>query len=193
MLRYAISDRRQFPGDGPAKLQQVVEQAVGLAKEGVDFFQIREKDLSDETLLALTLNVSGAVRATGRPMQVVLNGPRELATRAGVNWHRSGHSSEQVLALSASCHSVEDILMQRHLASLLLFAPVFEKRIQGMPVQPGSGLLALRAAVKHAAGTPVLALGGITSETAPLCIDAGAAGVAAIRMFLRPASTGRTV
>ena len=43
------------------------------------------------------------------------------------------------------------------------------------------GLGALREACR--AGIPVLALGGITLENAQSCFAAGAAGIAAIRLF----------
>jgi thiamine-phosphate pyrophosphorylase len=47
----------------------------------------------------------------------------------------------------------------------------------------GAGLDALRKACEIAGDTPVLALGGVTGETARLCVEAGAAGVAGIRLF----------
>jgi thiamine-phosphate pyrophosphorylase len=55
-------------------------------------------------------------------------------------------------------------------------APVFEKH----DAQP-TGLEALREASKSK--IPVLALGGVTLANARSCLDAGAAGIAAIRLF----------
>ena len=102
--------------------------------------------------------------------------------------------------LSHSCHSVQEVLKfreesQRDLHAtaantLILFAPVFEKIITpqapGHPSEkiPGQGLDALRAAVHAAGNIPVLALGGITPESAPACLAAGAAGIAGIRLFI---------
>jgi thiamine-phosphate pyrophosphorylase len=57
-----------------------------------------------------------------------------------------------------------------------VFGPVF-----GKSDTPPTGLAALRDACRH--GIPVLALGGITLENANSCLEAGAAGIAAIRLF----------
>ncbi len=50
-------------------------------------------------------------------------------------------------------------------------------------VGEGVGLGRLQEACKEAGDTPVLALGGVTWPRAELCIEAGAAGVAGIRLF----------
>jgi thiamine-phosphate pyrophosphorylase len=64
-----------------------------------------------------------------------------------------------------------------------LFGPVFEKRVEGIVVVAGVGLERLREACAAAGGIPVLALGGVTWESAERCVAAGAAGVAGIRLF----------
>ena len=61
-------------------------------------------------------------------------------------------------------------------ATLAVFGPVFEKK----DARP-AGLTALREACK--ANFPVLALGGVTLSNARSCLEAGAAGIAAIRLF----------
>lgn len=185
MLRYAISDRTLFPGHDSAQQAAVIRQATVLAREGVEFFQIREKDLHGPALLALTVAVLDAVQVTGAAMRVILNGPADLAARAGVAWHRSATSVDDAACLSASVHSLEEVERQRASASLLLFAPVFGKTGGGQPVQAGVGVARLREAVQQAQGTPVIALGGVTLDNASLCVEAGAAGIAGIRPFLR--------
>ncbi|GAA3747253.1 thiamine phosphate synthase [Terriglobus aquaticus] len=185
MLRYAISDRMLYPGDERARQLRVVQQAAALALEGVDYFQLREKDLDEASLLQLTVKVRDAVQSSGARMQVVLNGPQHLAVQAGVAWHRSSTHSFDQACCSVSVHTLDDVEQQRAHASLLLFAPVFGKTVGPDLVHTGVGLERLRGAVERAAGTPVLALGGVTPQNAPLCLAAGASGIAGIRLFLR--------
>ncbi len=99
--------------------------------------------------------------------------------------------------VSVSCHTAEDVVRARDGgADLLLWGPVFEKRFgekrfggkrwgEGR-VAPGQGLAMLQEVCRLAAGTPVLALGGVTVEQAPACLAAGAAGIAGIRLFAAP-------
>jgi thiamine-phosphate pyrophosphorylase len=60
-----------------------------------------------------------------------------------------------------------------------LFAPVFEKK--DLPSAQPVGLEALHRACQNR--IPVLALGGVTLANARRCLDAGAAGIAGIRLF----------
>jgi len=86
-------------------------------------------------------------------------------------------SGEPLIAVS--CHSPEDITQAAAAgANFAVFAPVFEKK--DTPTQP-AGLGSLEQACR--ARIPVLALGGVTLENARSCLDAGAAGVAGIRLF----------
>ena len=186
MLRYAISDRTLLAADEHERERRLTAQAVALANEGVDYFQLREKDLEEDALFSLTCAVRDAIHATGAAMQLVLNGPRRLSEGAGVGWHCSSMAADQAdRCVSCSVHTPDDVERQRARASLLLFAPVFGKTVAGQEVQPGVGLGKLAAAVERARGTPVLALGGVTLQNASLCLQAGASGIAGIRIFLR--------
>jgi thiamine-phosphate pyrophosphorylase len=82
--------------------------------------------------------------------------------------------------VSVSCHQPSDVEQAAIAgANLAVFAPVFEKR--AVPRTKAAGLEALRQACQYK--IPVLALGGVTLENAPSCLEAGAAGIAAIRLF----------
>ena len=79
--------------------------------------------------------------------------------------------------IAVSCHGVEETFRAASdQARFAVFAPVFEKNMT-----PGVGLAALHKACQ--AKIPVLALGGVTLQNAASCLQAGAAGVAAIRLF----------
>jgi thiamine-phosphate pyrophosphorylase len=86
--------------------------------------------------------------------------------------------------VSKSCHSIEEV--QRACADkidLILFGPVFEKRVDGELAAEGVGLELLRKACEAAGDVPVLALGGVTAGNANLCLEEGAQGIASIRLF----------
>jgi thiamine-phosphate pyrophosphorylase len=65
-------------------------------------------------------------------------------------------------------------------ADFVLFGPIFET-----PTHPGSGvgLAALAEVVRAAGELPVIAIGGIDRARSVACLEAGAAGYAAIRLF----------
>jgi thiamine-phosphate pyrophosphorylase len=82
--------------------------------------------------------------------------------------------------ISVSCHSPAAVIQAAsEKADLAIFAPVFGKR--GAATTPPVGIVALRDACRS--DVPVLALGGVTLQNAASCLDAGAAGVAGIRLF----------
>ena len=93
-----------------------------------------------------------------------------------------GQSREPVIGVSA--HSAAEVASaEAHGADFAVFAPVFEKS----GAANREGLEQLRR-ICHRTETaqppmPVLALGGITLENAQQCVEAGAAGIAAIRLF----------
>jgi thiamine-phosphate pyrophosphorylase len=204
MLLYAITNRRLLDGDEGARRDRLVELAGSWALGGVDTIQVREKDLPLSELQPLAARIVEAVRAAdneaGGRTRVLVNGPARLALDAGADGvHLHGNSgpaavraAQQVYAragrdavVSAACHSPEEI-RQAAGASLLLFSPIFEKVTAEGPTR-GQGLAALRAAVDIAKPIPVLALGGVTEKNAAACVQAGAVGIAAIRLFLSDA------
>lgn len=193
MQRYAITDRRLFASCGA-----LVEQAAAWAACGLDYIQIREKDLDAKALEALASAIVRAAREAGSTTRVLLNGPAKIALAAGCDGiHLPSNLPEFAIdaaraeletalkapIISISCHTITEIEAARdHGATLALFAPVFEKRI-GDEILPGQELDALAAACRSASPMPVFALGGVTMENALACIAAGAAGIAAIRLF----------
>ena len=202
MLQYAITDRRFFPGDERQKRDALLRQADDLAAAQVDFVQLREKDLPAADLLSLARDLRSVLRTGGKPL-LLLNGLAASAALAGADgvhlrggWTTADLSAARAVfgvaglpnpVLSVSAHSVTEVEAARLAgADLILFGPIFEKRVRGEKVLPGVGLAALAEAVRFAGPTPLLALGGLSSAGIGGCLDAGAAGIAAIRLFLSP-------
>ncbi len=197
MLLYAISNRKLLAGDDAAQQERLVELAAAWARGGVETIQVREKDLPLNEVGPLAARIVEVVRGTGSATRVLVNGPAQVALDAGADGvHlRSGMGTAAVRAahqvydragreaiVSVACHSPEEIRDAAG-ASMLLFSPIFEK-VTEPPSPRGQGLGALRAAVELAAPIPVFALGGVTERNAAACVQAGAAGIAAIRLFL---------
>jgi thiamine-phosphate pyrophosphorylase len=204
ILLYYITDRTQFAGDERQRWRAVVTRILHAARAGVDFIQLREKDMSTRDLEQLADDVVAAVReacadahshtrllinsrvdvaiACGADGVHLRSGPEDLSVAdARVVFQKAFQKAGVRRAIiGVSCHSAEEVATaasQR--ADLAVFAPVFEK-----PGGPGAGLDALREVCSRAGGTmPVLALGGVTLENATECLQAGAAGVAGIRLF----------
>jgi thiamine-phosphate pyrophosphorylase len=93
--------------------------------------------------------------------------------------------------IGVSCHSVGEVGQAAgNAATFAVFGPVFEKIVSekrvfekkdaSPPIRP-TGISLLAEACRSQ--IPVLALGGITLNNARSCLDAGAAGIAAIRLF----------
>ncbi len=164
------------------------------AAAGVDWIQIREKDLEARTLADLVSLAVAATRETGTRILVndrldvalaagaagVHLGETSLPTEAVAEWRRFAGCLD--FGIGASCHSVEAAwAAERADADYIFFGPVFatpSKAAFGAP----QGIERLRE-VCRAVRIPVLAIGGVTVENAHSCFAAGAAGVAAIRLF----------
>ena len=108
-------------------------------------------------------------------------GGESLPVGEVVRWCRAGNTPAE-FQIGVSCHSLESAReAERNGADYIFFGPIFDtpsKRSLGPP----QGLDHLRE-VSHAVRIPVIAIGGINETNAQDCIRAGAAGVAAIRLF----------
>jgi thiamine-phosphate pyrophosphorylase len=96
-----------------------------------------------------------------------------------------GHKVDAAhLLLGASVHDAGEVEAALEAgADYLLAAPVFETASKTLQ-RPPLGLAGLRA-IAGAVPVPVIALGGILPERAPACLQAGAAGVAAMGAVMR--------
>lgn len=177
-----------------ASEQALLEVIARAAEAGVDWIQIREKDLLGGPLYALVCAAIGRAR----PAQVLVNDRLDVAWAAGAAGVHLGSRSlpagavrdlrERLGAgfrIGVSCHAVEEVRRaERDGADYVFFGPVFATPAK-MVFGPPLGVERLREAVE-AVRIPVLAIGGIDEENAARCYQAGAAGIAAIRFFQRP-------
>jgi len=86
------------------------------------------------------------------------------------------------MTIGVSCHSLESgLAAKRGGADYLFFGPVFATPSK-QSFGPPQGLERL-ARICEGVRLPVLAIGGVTESNAELCFAAGAAGIAAIRLF----------
>jgi thiamine-phosphate pyrophosphorylase len=197
MLRYAITSRALFPGDHHRQQAALVEQAARWASAGIDLIQLREKDLPAAWLANLARNLLKTLPATTK---LLINSRLDIAIATAAHGvHLTAAPGELTPAqvrqlyaaaslplpvITVSCHTLAEVARARdHRVDGILFAPVFGKIIAGEIVTPGQGLDELRAACTAAAPTPVYALGGVTLQNAPSCLEAGALGIAGIRLF----------
>jgi len=201
MLRYAITDRTRLPGDEQSRQIALFEQATSVASDGIDFLQLREKDLLPADLANLARGLLTVLHSHPNPPKLLINSRADIAIaiRAdGVHLTstpgsltptqiRSLYTAANLPApiISVSCHTLAEVgrASSDPATTLILFGPVFEKRVGEEVISAGTGLDLLRSACEAAAPTPVLALGGITLANSPDCLAVGAAGIAAIRLF----------
>ena len=200
MFRYAITSRALYPGDENQKQAALVQEASRWAAGGIDFIQLREKDLATAEIAALAREVLHAIARVAGPTKLLINSRPDIATATGAHGvHLTSDRDELTPAqvrnvyasanltppiVTISCHTPDDVqcaLESR--ADVILFAPVFEKSLPGGETLQGKGLERLHAACIAASPVPVFALGGVTLQNAPACIDAGATGIAGIRIF----------
>jgi thiamine-phosphate pyrophosphorylase len=182
-ILYAITDRHLM-GDNPAGL------ACSLLRAGVDWLQVREKDLGDGGLFRFLIALVPCAREVGA--KLLVNGRPDMALAAGasgVHLPSEGLPTGRVRALCPppflvvrSCHSTEDAMRaQGEGADAVTMGPVFptpSKIAYGKPL----GLERFAEACK-ALEIPVLALGGVVATDIPAILNAGGAGIAAIRLF----------
>ena len=175
-------------GDDFLRLLAAVRAA---ASAGVDLVQLREKLLPARVLYELAARSAEIVRGT--KTRLVVNDRADIARAAeadGVQLTARSLDAATVRRLfgpdfliGVSTHSFEEAREAREGgADFALFGPVFDtpsKRAYGPP----AGLERLAEVARTLAPLPVLAIGGITRANFAATLDAGARGVAAIRLF----------
>jgi thiamine-phosphate pyrophosphorylase len=201
---YYITDRKQLSADPEESIHLLLERIRTAAECRVDAIQLREKDLPVKAMIDLGLraievvNDVNARSASTTRTRLLVNSRVDVALSSGcdgVHLRSDDISAADARAvfigagvkqpfIGASCHSLPQLERAfSNGADFAVFGSIFGKL--GAP--RGTGVEALSTLVRTPAqgklAMPILALGGITLENAATCIDAGATGVAGIRLF----------
>ena len=215
-LLYYITDRTAFSGDESSRRRSLLAKIAEAVRAGVDYVQLREKDLSTRELESLARDAMRVIREARQPATenrkletaLLINSRTDVALAVhaeGVHLRSDDITPQEVRAawrkcgvrscgagiparqlsprdpiVAVCCHSPAEVAQAAaNGATFAVFAPVFEKK-DAPEIRP-TGLVMLEQACQT--NIPVLALGGITLSNARSCLEAGAAGVAAIRLF----------
>lgn len=176
----------------PKQFMNRLRQAI---QAGVDWIQLREKSTPTLELIQVAEKVLSLRR--GARQKVILNDRLDVALACGFDGIHLGGSSFPVgnvrkmvppgFIVGASVHHLNEALeAEQEGADYVIFGPVFltpSKLQYGLP----QGTQKLRA-VASALSVPVLAIGGITLSNYQECLEAGAAGIAAISLFQKTKS-----
>ena len=205
-----VTDRKSLPlatAARPDPFGALLERIEQAARAGVDWIQLREKDLearplSDLTAKAMAVSAGARTAETGARIvvRILVNDRLDVAWAARQTDGGAGaHLAESSLPVGevvrwrdqagradflvgASCHSLEGAVEAAGAgADYIFFGPVFATPSKAAFGRP-QGLQKL-GQICRAVSIPVLAIGGIAVENAAACLDAGAAGIAAIRLF----------
>jgi thiamine-phosphate pyrophosphorylase len=197
-----VTDRRSLTeANRQDSLAALTEKIVELIVAGIDWIQIREKDLSAAELASLTRHSLHAAARRSSPTRILLNDRLDVALAELAHGVHLGEKSLPVaeakrlvdsgvhqqaavdsFLVGISCHSPEAAQeAQRDGAHYIFFGPIFATPSKAQFGTP-QGTQRLEQ-VCRAVSIPVFAIGGITLENAELCLAAGAAGIAAIRFF----------
>ena len=181
---YYITDRH-------SSSRPIIDQIQIAIEAGVDYVQIREKDLLARELFDLA--VTARTLAQEHDTRILINDRLDIALAAGLDGIHLGQESIPPAAVRArvpradfligvSIHSVEELrIALRQGASYFNLGPVYftpSKARYGLPI----GTEKLREACSLSE-IPVFALGGISRQNYSQCLKMGAAGIAGITLF----------
>ena len=201
---YLVTDRRRLRPEARtlagelAALEAWIDAAV---EAGLDAVQIRERDLPVRALTDVA--IACCRRAAGQATRILINDRIDVALASGahgVHLRADGPPASRVRTagwqatgenlIGRSVHTLDEVAAGQD-ADYLIFGPVFPTRSKPAG-SPTAGLEGLRAAVT-ASRVPVLAIGGIDGTNARACLDAGAAGIAAIGLWMPGPDLGARV
>jgi thiamine-phosphate pyrophosphorylase len=206
-----VTDRRSLPLATSTDAQRLLLENIGqVAASGVDWIQLREKDYNGREWSVMLGDSLQRLRSAGLSTRILVNDRLDVALACGADGVHISESGIPVaeacrlrddyfssngardFLIGVSCHSLGAALgAARGGADYIFFSPIYftpSKANYGPP----QGLDRL-ARICSSVDIPVLAIGGITVENVKECLEAGAAGIAAIRLFQDQPELGVTV
>ena len=187
-----VTDRRRLVAAGAAPAASracLVAQVRHAVDAGIDLIQVRERDLEAGALARLVTDLLAITGGT--PTRLVVNDRIDVALACGAGGvHLRGHSipidAARRLApagflIGRSVHDVDEAIAADG-ADYLIAGTVFSSASKPAAA-PLLGIEGQRSIVK-AVALPVLAIGGVTGERIREVAGAGAAGCAAIGLFM---------
>jgi thiamine-phosphate pyrophosphorylase len=171
--------------------QPALELIAAAVRAAIELIQIRERRFDDRSLAALTRRAVELARNSAS--RIIINDRADIALSAGasgVHLRGSSFAAGRVRALAPpgfligrSVHTLSEATAVEVSGGCdyLLFGTVFPSSSKPSD-HAVAGLEALRA-VCGAVRLPVLAVGGISVETARQVAEAGASGIAGISVF----------
>ena len=197
--RRAIEASSVAPGSALAaadtrRVKSLRDSIRSAVAAGIGWIQIREKDLDARSLVDLAR--FAVTEARQQDTLVMVNDRLDVALAADASgihlgenslpleliseWRRSTGRAD--FRIGVSCHSLESARSaEKGGADYVFFGPVFATPSKAA-FGAAQGIERLRE-VCAAVSIPVLAIGGINPGNSRACLDAGAAGIAAIRFF----------
>jgi len=182
-----VIDRALGGADLPARVAEAV-------RAGVDWVQIRDRDLDGAPLLRHAEEIATAARAaaaeTERGLQVLVNRRVDVALAMGADGVHLGGDGMEVASARALLPAGSLIGVSTHspaearaatAADYVHLAPVYRPRSKPA-TRPPLGCAAVGEAA--AAGVPLFAQGGIDAGNAGAVLAAGARGVAVTGVLL---------
>lgn len=193
MILHLITNRRRLAGaerSWPEQRCCVLTQVRFAVEAGLDVVQIREPDLEAGQLFALT--VAAVDLAAGSATRIIVNDRADVALAAGAHGVHLREDSippatvrqlaPRPFLIGRSVHDADSAAEVGPDVDYLIVGSVWPtaSKLPGHPLLGPEGL----ARVVQRASAPVIAIGGITVDGASLLAGLGAAGVAAIGLFI---------
>jgi thiamine-phosphate pyrophosphorylase len=166
---------------------------------GCRWMLIREKDLPDEQLTVLMWEIMALAKRHGAAVSVSSNAHVAAACNAqGIHLPRGSVPAlarkivGQQMLIGVSAHSLSEAQQAAtDGADYVSLSPIFPSKSK-----PGYGPALGLDILRHVAASipiPVVALGGVSDESAKVCLQAGAAGVAVMGSVMRSPQPGNVV